>query len=239
VDLVRGPASSESPRHKIIDPEARVTLSVALFVAAGLVAVGDWGAVQARRFRLEFALKPLTLALLIAATVAAHLGTVEPWVVAGLGFGLLGDIVLLAADEKETGPPFLIGLGSFLVGHICYLVAFARAGVRLIDVAAGLLIVLGIAALALPQVLRGAARAAGREFAVVVAAYATILAAMAVLAIGTGLVATAIGGATFLISDTLLARERFVARRPHGPVLVIATYHLAQFLIVLGLVRSF
>ena len=103
---------------------------------------------------------------------------------------------------------------------------------------AGLLIVLGVAGLMLPQVLLGANRVAGREFAVVVAAYAGVLSAMTVFAVGTTAIATAIGGVLFLVSDTLIARERFVRPVPQGRLLVIATYHAAQFLIVLGLVRS-
>jgi uncharacterized membrane protein YhhN len=47
--------------------------------------------------------------------------------------------------------------------------------------------------------------------------------------------ATAVGGVSFLCSDTLIARDRFVARVPHGKVLIIVTYHLAQFLILIGL----
>ena len=66
-----------------------------------------------------------------------------------------------------------------------------------------------------------------------------VSAAMTVLAAGTQHVLTAIGGLLFLVSDTTLARNRFVARVPHGDLLVHVTYHLAQFLIVLGLVVEF
>lgn len=87
--------------------------------------------------------------------------------------------------------------------------------------------------------LRGAARTAGRTLASVVALYAAALAAMAVLAVGTSVIATAVGGLLFVGSDILIAQQRFVARVPRGDLLVIVTYHLAQFLIVLGLIRTF
>ena len=144
----------------------------------------------------------------------------------------------MLAGDGEPDLPFVAGLGAFLVGHVCYVVAFVRAGVHGLPLLAGVLVVGGIAGLSLPQVLRGAARAVGRSFAGVVAVYAGVLAVMAVFAAGTQLVATAIGGVAFLVSDTLIARERFVAPVPRGPLAVIVTYHLAQFLIVLGLVRS-
>jgi uncharacterized membrane protein YhhN len=60
---------------------------------------------------------------------------------------------------------------------------------------------------------------------------------MAVFAVGTGAIATALGGLLFLASDTALAYDRFVRRVPHGPLLVIVSYHLAQLLIVIGLLR--
>jgi hypothetical protein len=36
----------------------------------------------------------------------------------------------------------------------------------------------------------------------------------------------------------VLAWERFVRRVSYGPLIVIVTYHAAQFLIVLGLIRN-
>jgi uncharacterized membrane protein YhhN len=212
-------------------------VTVTLLAVAAAVAVGDWAAVQLRLFRIEYLLKPLTLALLVAAAAVADLGELKGWLVAALVCGLLGDIGLLLSREGRTDPPFLAGLGAFLLGHICYLGAFARHGLHGLDVLAGLLVVAGVAGLALPAVLRGAARSAGTTFAGIVGVYAAWLAAMTVLGVGTGVVATAIGAVLFLCSDTLLARERFVARLRYGPLLVIVTYHAAQFLILIGLVR--
>lgn len=224
-----------------------MTTSVLLFVLAGVVAVLDWVTVDRRLFRLEYLFKPATVALLIGAAVSAHLGTSEPWVLAALGFGLVGDVSLLVArdgdlmlaGDGEPDVPLLVGLGAFLLGHVCYVVGFVRSGVHPVPLLAGVLVAGGIAGLTLPQVLRGALSAAGRTFAVVVAGYAAVLATMAAFAAGTQLVATAIGGVLFLLSDTLIARGRFVAPVPRGPLLVIVSYHLAQFLLVLGLVRAF
>lgn len=212
-------------------------MTVALFVAAAAVAVLDWVAVEQRFFRIEYLAKPLVLALLLASAVA---GGADGWLVAALGCGLVGDVALLVADDRSTTvqPAFVLGLGAFLVGHACYLVAFVRFGVTGVDVLAGALVAAGIATLALPAVLRGAARAAGTPFAAVVAAYAAALAAMAMLGVGTGLLLTALGAQLFLVSDVVLARERFVARMPHGPLAVIVTYHLGQGLILLGLLRA-
>jgi uncharacterized membrane protein YhhN len=214
-------------------------VGLTLYLAAAAVALLDWVAADRRLFRLEYIFKPLTLALLIVAAVVADLGAAHPWIVAGLAFGLLGDIGLMLSKNGEPDPPFLAGLGAFLAGHVCYLVGFTRHGMRALDLLAGLLVVVGVAGLTLPRVLRGAKQAAGREFAVVVAAYAGVLSVMTMFAVGTSAIATAVGGVLFLASDTLIARDRFVRTVWHGPLLIIATYHAAQFLIVLGLVESF
>lgn len=215
-------------------------VTITLLVLTGVAAVGDWAVVAQRRFRLERVLKPLTLALLIAAAATAEIGPGKGWVIAALAFGLLGDIALALSADVPGRPDFafLVGLGSFLVGNVCYLVAFLRHGVHTLDLVAGALIVLGAAVLALPSVLRGARRVGGKRLTAVSAGYAAVLGAMAALAVGTAAIPTAVGGLLFLVSDTLIARDRFVARVARGPLLIIVTYHLAQLLIVIGLLRS-
>jgi uncharacterized membrane protein YhhN len=212
-------------------------VTVTLLILAAVLAVGDWIAVQQRLFRMEYVFKPATLAALAATAAVANLGDAKPWVFAALVFGLIGDVGLMLS-EGRSDPPFLIGLGAFLIGHGWYIVAFLRTGVRGWYVLSGLLVVAGIAGLALPAVLRGAARSAGRPFAMIVAFYASALSAMTVLGVGTGLVTVAVGAVLFLISDTLIARQRFVRPVPNGDVLIIVTYHLAQFLILVGLIRA-
>ena len=210
-------------------------VTVTLLVIAGVLAVGDWVAVQARLIHLEYLLKPGTMIVLIAAAGVADLGDIKPWVIGALVLGLLGDVGLMLSDGS-TDPQFLAGLGSFFFGHICYVVAFVGVGLHGLATLAGLLVTGGIAGLALPAVLRGAARSAGPVFAGIVGGYAAMLATMTVLGFGTAITATAIGAVSFLCSDTLIARDRFVAHVPHGKVLIIVTYHVAQFLILIGLV---
>ncbi len=215
-------------------------MTATLFVIAALAAIGDWLAVWQRFFRIEYLLKPLTLVLLIAATASADLPEIKVWVLAALVLGLIGDVALMLSkdDAGRLDGAFLIGLAAFLAGHVCYLAAFARYGLGGLQMLAGLLVVVGSAALTLPRVLSGAKRAGGQELMAVVGTYAAVLAAMAVLAVGTKSVLTAVGGLLFLGSDTVLAWERFVKPVRGGPVVVIVSYHLAQALIVLGLIAG-
>jgi uncharacterized membrane protein YhhN len=208
-----------------------------LLIAAGVVAIVDWIAVYRRLFRVECVAKPLTLLLLLIAAATADLGPAHLWIVAALACGLVGDTALLFDRPDGSDLPFLCGLGAFLVGHVFYMVGFLRAGQHAGGLLVGAVVVVAVVALTLRPVLRGAARQAGRGFAALVAAYAGALGAMAVLGAGTGLALTGCGAVLFLVSDVALAWNRFVRELPHGPLLVIVTYHVGQALIVLGLVR--
>ncbi|MGI8759995.1 MAG: lysoplasmalogenase family protein [Jatrophihabitantaceae bacterium] len=214
-------------------------MAITFLILTGVAAAGDWAAVWQRLFRLEYLLKPLTLALLIAAAAAADLGAAKPWVLAALAFGLLGNVALMLSQDVpgRPDPAFLVGLASFLIGNAAYLVAFLRHGVHGLHLLAGLLIVAGAAVLTLPLVLRGSRRAGGMPLMAAVAAYAVLLGATAVLAVGTSAIATALGGLLLLASDAALGWDRFVKRLRRGPLLVIVSYHLAQLLIVIGLIR--
>ncbi|MFN2518347.1 MAG: lysoplasmalogenase family protein [Jatrophihabitantaceae bacterium] len=218
-------------------------MTLAFLVVAGVAGVTDWFAVGRGLRGLEYAAKPLTLALLIAAACFADLGVTKTWVLAALVLGLLGDIALLVGDRNPSTDQgraqafFLIGLGSFLLGHIAYVVAFARHGLHPVQLLAGGLVVVGAAGLALPRVLRGARQQGGRLLAALVGGYSALLGAMTVLGFGTSAVLTAIGTLLFLASDLTLAWGRYVQATRHGPVIVAVTYHAAQALIVIGLIR--
>lgn len=218
-------------------------MSVAFLVMAAVAAVTDWVAVGRRLRRLEYVTKPLTLALLVVAACFADLGPPKPFVIAALLLGLLGDIALVFADEGRPaqGAPadvaFLIGLGFFLFGHIAYVIAFTRHGLHPIQLLAGALVVSGAVVLAIPKVLRGAEQRGGRRLAVLVGCYSVLLGAMVVLGFATSAVLTATGVLLFLLSDLTLAWGRFVQALQRGAVIVVVTYHLAQVLIVVGLIR--
>ena len=215
-------------------------MTAALFVLTAVVAIGDWFAVAQRFYRLEYLLKPLTMALLLLATLSADVPVAKGWVLAALAFSLVGDIALMLSTERPgaVDGAFLLGLAAFLAAHICYLAAFARTGLHAVQLVAGVLVVGGSAALTLPRILQHVRRSAGQEVMAIVGAYAGMVGATAVLALGTAIPLTAVGGLLFLASDTTLAWDRFVRRVPHGELAVMVTYHLAQLLIVLGLVTS-
>lgn len=128
---------------------------------------------------------------------------------------------------------FVPGLASFLVGHIAFIVGML--GER--DDG---FIPLGIAGVAITLAASvptfRAVHAEHRELEIPVFAYATVIAAMFLVATRTGNPWAIAGATSFVVSDSLLARNRFVRPIPHGHLAVMVTYHAALVLLVLSLV---
>lgn len=210
-----------------------MTLLPLLIAASALVAIAAGlgllpGAVL-------FAAKPLTTALLIVH--AARRGQDEPavrrWILAGLVLSLAGDVALLWPKEG-----FLPGLIAFLLAHLAYIAAFHRRlrfGARWQPFAVYALIAVLVLALLWPGI--------PAALTVPVLLYVTCLGSMAAQAAAVWWAArgtagealarrAAAGGALFMLSDALLAFNKFAGPLPLSPLLVLATYWTAQWCIV-------
>jgi uncharacterized membrane protein YhhN len=214
---------------------ATTTTAITLLALATVAAVLDWVAVVTRRKPLEYVCKPLTLALLTGLALAldpAYESRRTAFVVA-LVFSLLGDVFLMLPRDM-----FALGLGSFLLGHIAYIVGLRLGGpsntVALGAAAAG--VVVTAQGLGRP-VVRGVIAHRHRELVGPVVAYMAVLAAMLVCALATLNPLAALGAGLFFTSDTILAWNRFVRTLAWGPAAVIVSYHLGQALLVLSLLR--
>ncbi len=219
--------------------EPWVPLAVAV-----VAAIANWAAVWAGGpvgRATERIAKPLVIIALIAVALVAPASTplaasIRPWLVGGLAASLAGDILLL--------PParFVPGLAAFLVAHLAYLAAFLLVPGDPAWLVVGLMAGAVVAA-TVGRVLLRAARAAGLGGAVAV--YLAVITVMAVVATRTGEPAAIAGAWLFVTSDALLGWRRFRAsdlERERGGwrmlrTGVMVTYHLAQGLILLALVR--
>jgi uncharacterized membrane protein YhhN len=205
-----------------------------LLAVAALAAVVDWWSVGTDRLGVEFLAKPAVIICLVGVALAIEVdgtgaGSVERGIViAALGASLVGDVVLMTPDAR-----FEAGLAAFLVAHLLYIAAMAPE----FEVGAGLVAALVIVAIGFgvaPQLL-AAVRPHGQALTAAVAAYVLVVSVMGVVAAGTGVLVTALGGALFVTSDALLGWARFVGPAPGGRVLVHVTYHLGQAGLVLWL----
>lgn len=202
----------------------------------GACALLDWYAVWRGDRRLEAFAKPATMVAMIGAALA--MGALDSpiglsagtWLLVALAFGLVGDVMLLS----DTVPRFQAGLAAFLVGHLAYLFAFAEVGLATGVGIWGAAIALMVSVAVTRDVVPNTWKLGGPALAVPVAAYTLVIGAMLVAAWMTGEPLIAVGATIFVASDTILARNRFVAPIPRGHLWVMITYFTGQALIVLG-----
>ncbi|MEU8620880.1 lysoplasmalogenase [Streptomyces sp. NPDC048623] len=198
-------------------------LSRGLLVAFLLAALVDLGSLLAGVHAGHQVAKPLLMPLLAA--YAATRSAPKP-LLAALLCGWAGDVFLMA----DADGAFLVGMGCFAAGHLCYLFLFGRRRTSpLLGLVYG--VVLGVTVTALWPGLPDGLR-------VPVAGYSLLLTAMAYRSSSLG-VMTGIGGALFLLSDTLIATG--IADRPQLPApdfWVMLTYIAAQYLLTEGTLRA-
>ena len=205
-----------------------MTWVVPLAIAAG-IAVLDWWAVATDRRDIERWAKPAVMVFLIAAAalIPAESDWIRWWIVIGLVFGLVGD-VLLFHDR------FIPGASAFLAGHLAYVVALLMVPQEPRGLLVGGVIVLLVAVLVGRQIVAGA-WAKAPLLGAIVATYMLVIGVVVVLAVGSMSLVVAIAALLFLTSDALLAWARFVGPAPGGRVTVMVTYQLAQAGFVLAI----
>jgi alkylglycerol monooxygenase len=184
---------------------------------------------------LHFVFKPLTMlvAIVLVAVRAYSSGAVarfDVFLMAALVASLAGDVFLML-----PGGYFIPGLASFLVGHLCYIALF-HLGVPWFPSRGALACTLGAGAAMYAWVWGGLA---DPVLQVAVAAYVSVIALMVAQAIGRAVVvrdaparAVGLGACIFMLSDSLIAINRFVQPLPLVSLWVLASYYTAQILIV-------
>jgi uncharacterized membrane protein YhhN len=146
------------------------------------------------------------------------------------------------AAPAKTGPErpdrlFLLGLLSFLAGHVCYSMAILRFGVDPLSVGFGLILVL-LAVFAFGyKIIAGGQQAGGGRLSTGITAYIVALGSAVMLGVGTNRLLIAGGILLFATSDLVLAGDRFVRPRSWSALTVIVLYHLGQALLLIGLLR--
>jgi uncharacterized membrane protein YhhN len=213
-----------------------VTVSL-VWVLPAVLALVEWYAVWRRDRRTQTWAKPAVLVSLIVAAVAlgATGDAAGIWLLVALTFGLAGDVFLLGESDTR----FRLGLAAFLVGHLAYVLCFATLGLDPQDWNYLSFLVLGACLLATRQVAASTYLRGGLALAVPVGLYTVVIGAMVIYAFTTGVPLIAVGASVFAVSDTVLARDRFVRPWDGAQLLVMVTYHVGQALIVAGVLSQF
>lgn len=164
--------------------------------------------------------------------------------VKALFFCWAGDIILLKQNEAEIY--FLLGLFAFLVGHLLYTLAYRQLQWK--DASRSLLGTQKLRA-AFPVILAGTGLLAILIprlgiLTIPVILYALVLMAMVVsAALRYGRTSpdsywlVTVGASVFMISDAMLAINKFYAPFDMASPLIMLTYILGQYMIVEGAIR--
>ncbi|MBS1798007.1 MAG: lysoplasmalogenase [Acidobacteria bacterium] len=197
-----------------------------------------------QNIQVEYFSKPALMPLLILyfAVNAKNAGGVIYAMLGALVFSWFGDVLLLA--DKQFKSLFIFGLIAFLAAHLCFIVYFLK--IRKLNGAPKLPNKLGFVALAAYTIsLLVVVVPNAPALAVPVAIYALALSTM----VATSLAAFDFNEKTywklclagtflFMVSDSILAVNRFVAPVALAPLFIMLTYGLAQLLIVEGSLRN-
>lgn len=177
--------------------------------------------------------KPLAmLTLMFIGWSALGMSTpTKTWLVRALGLSWVGDVLLLYPSM------FLPGLVAFLAAHVCYILMLSQDAPWLHSRRA---LAMSLSAAALMFVVLDQ-NGLPSELRVPVAAYVLVIATMAAQAWGRAqhlrdaasrLVGW--GSVLFMLSDSLLALDKFVSPLPEAGLWVLGSYYLAQGFIVQG-----
>ncbi|MGM7636670.1 lysoplasmalogenase [Bacillus sp. Hm123] len=190
-------------------------------------------AVKAESSFWKYVLKPGTMVFIILLTST---GLEEPtfyiiWIIIGLLFSVGGDIFLMLPSNK-----FLQGLTSFLIAHICYIVAFTN-GLSHFTIDWRIIVPLGLFGVFYYSFLYPSLKKEGNLLLPIgVMMYIAVICFMFTQSYSTGSQWAIIGSLSFLISDAILAYDQFHKRFRTAHYYVMITYYLAQYLIALSVI---
>ncbi len=209
-----------------------MTVSAIFAIIGAASAVAAIAADHAKKWRLIYILRPLTMVLIIA---VAALGNASPpayklRIVAGLALSLAGDVFMMLREKR-----FVEGLVSFFLAHLFYISAFLAVMRPRADL--GTILPLLIFASAMLTILFPHLG----KLKIPVALYIVVITVLAGLAVqryvdigGTPAFQAFLAAVLFMISDSVLAVNRFVRPVPAVQKVILSTYFAAQLLFALS-----
>ncbi|MGF1430886.1 lysoplasmalogenase [Kitasatospora sp. LaBMicrA B282] len=202
-----------------------------LLTAFTATAAAHLGSLLTERKAVEQVTKPALMPLLAGHARTAGEHPAPRLLTPALIASAAGDALLQVDDERA----FLAGMGSFAAAHVCYVTMFAKQG-ALTDRRRAALVAAGYAlawAVMIHQLWPGLG-----ELKVPVAGYSLLLASTAVTSAGLGR-RGGLGGALFLLSDTLIAtRLAGWKQLPGHEFWIMSTYLLAQYLLATAALKA-
>lgn len=187
-------------------------------------------------------LKPFLIPILLYSVYSFDEFPTKKILLTALTFSWIGDIVLMFADKKEMY--FIFGLVAFLLSHIVYIVLFNKQlkketnkNTLLFIFGIGVIVVYLLLMLSLLFPNLG-------DLKIPVTVYAMVISTMLLFALkgsfrwsSPGNIYILSGAVIFVSSDSILAFNKFYKPILLDSFLIMATYIIAQFLIVIGILE--
>ncbi|MFZ9387151.1 MAG: lysoplasmalogenase [Chitinophagaceae bacterium] len=210
-----------------------------LIILYFLLLLTDILALETHNRILESIAKPLlmpVLAIYFLSCTGGNNRFLSRWILAALVFSLAGDVFLLSQDRVSVF--FLYGLASFLLAHIFYILFFQQlriqeaTGLRTVLLVPVVIYYAGLIAWLTPYL---------GTLKIPVWVYGLVISTMLMLALHmprtrfrrAGLWMMA-GALLFVVSDSILAVNKFYRPFDRAGLVIMLTYGLAQYGIVKG-----
>lgn len=209
-----------------------------------IVLFGELLGIQLENNILQFIFKPLIIPVVIGyfdSQINNITKGYNKWIVAALIFSWIGDVLLMFQDKKDIF--FLLGLSSFLLAHVFYIIYFHNVRIKEnVKSNPWFLVIVVVYYAALISFLSPYLG----DMKLPVRVYGIVISFMFMLALHMLFIRNKvagkwmmIGALLFVISDSLLALNRFYQPFEFAGILIILTYALAQFFIAKGAVDYF
>lgn len=187
-------------------------------------------------------LKPFLIPFLLLAVYAFPNFASKKWLLLGLLFSWIGDVVLMFAEMAEIY--FILGLLLFLTAHIFYIILFVKQTTNAVHKSnVQFWIGFGVVALYLFGMLSLLFPKVG-NLKLPIGVYASTISLMLIEAFkgyfnwnNNGKNWVLIGAFAFVVSDSLLAINKFYAPFLHSSLAIMSTYIVAQLGITYGILR--
>jgi uncharacterized membrane protein YhhN len=192
--------------------------------------------------QLEYFIKPLLIPLLVGYFISQTniiTNRFKKWILPALFFSWAGDVLLMFESKDKIF--FLLGLSSFLLAHIFYIVFFHH--VRVKEKVKGnpwLMVAVVIYYAALITLLSPYLA----DMKIPVLVYGVVISFMLMLAMHMLFIKNKsagkwmmVGALLFVVSDSVLAINKFYQSFAEAGILIMLTYGLAQLFIVEGVVK--
>jgi uncharacterized membrane protein YhhN len=163
------------------------------------------------------------------------------WTSIALFFSWLGDILLIFQGKDPMY--FLFGLGAFLIAHLSYIIDYRIARLIKPSLALRYWVLPGVFLIIFLSFLFIGIGPGLNDYAIPVVLYGLAISGMFLMAYSRSgrttkqsFILVLLGASVFVLSDSLIAINKFWMEVPKAGAWIMLTYGTAQFIIIMGLI---